>query len=111
MHFRLNVTLTQTFHASSCCTGSAWSLGNITIHSADDAKKVIKEKTNLTYDVIVHYNDKTEEINRSIGNLSSLTVVLAIHKVLIGSDLLVKRKHLQTDPFNKSSTSSYFIIL
>ena len=80
--------------------------------SADDAKKVIKEKTNLTYDVIVHYsNDKTEEINRSIGNLSSLTGALTIHKVLIGSDLLVKRKHLQTDPFNKSSTSSYFIIL
>ena len=45
---------------------------NITIHSADDAKKVIKEKTNLTYD---------EEINRSIGNLSSLTGALAIHEV------------------------------
>ena len=29
------------------------------------------EKNNLTYDVKVHYNDKTEEINRSIGNLSS----------------------------------------
>ena len=81
MHFRLNVTLTQTFHASSCCTGSAWSLENIAIHSADYAKKVIKEKTNLTYDVIVHYNDKTEEINRSIGNLSSLTGALAIHEV------------------------------
>ena len=54
---------------------------NITIHSADDAKKVIKEKTNLTYDVIVHNNDKTEEINRSIGNLSSLTGALAIHEV------------------------------
>ena len=54
---------------------------NITIHSVDDAKKVIKEKNNLTYDVIVHYNDKTEEINRSIGNLSSLTGALAIHEV------------------------------
>ena len=73
---------------------------NITIHSAHDAKKVIKEKTNLTYDIIVHYNDKTEEINRSIGNLSSLTGALAIHEVLIGSDL--KKKHLTTNPFYKS---------
>ena len=39
------------------------------------------EKNNLTYDVKVHYNDKTEEINRSIGNLSSLTGALAIHEV------------------------------
>ena len=83
---------------------------NITIHSVDDAKKVIKEKNNLTYDVIVHYNDKTEEINRSIGNLCSLTSALAIHKVLKGSDLLVKRKHLPIDPFNKSSSSFYTVI-
>ena len=53
---------------------------NITVHS-DDAKKVIKEKNNLTYDVIVHYNNKTEEINRSIGNLSSLIGALTIQKV------------------------------
>ena len=54
---------------------------NITIHSAHDAKNIIKEKANLKYDVKVHYNDKTEEINRSIGNLSSLTGALAIHEV------------------------------
>ena len=65
-------------------------------------RKLSKKKTNLTYDVIVHYNDKTEEINRSIGNLSSLTGALAIHEVLIGSDLSVKKKHLPTDPFYKS---------
>ena len=83
---------------------------NITIHSADDVKKVIKEKANLTHDVKVHYNDTTEEINRSIGNLSSLTSALAIHKVLKGSDLLVKRKHLPSEPFNKSSSSYYTVI-
>ena len=44
---------------------------NITIHSADDVKKVIKQKANLTCNVTVDYNEKTEEINRSIGNLSS----------------------------------------
>ena len=43
----------------------------ITIHSSDDVKKVFKKKANLTYDVADHYNEKTEEINRSIGNLSS----------------------------------------
>ena len=29
-------------------------------------------KTNLNYDVTVHYKEKTEEINRSIGKLSPL---------------------------------------
>ena len=37
---------------------------------------MIKEKTNLTYDVTVHYKEKTEEINRSIGKLSPLTGAL-----------------------------------
>ena len=58
-------------------------LENITIHSAGDARKVIQKKANLTYVVTVRYNEKTEEINKSIGNLSSLTGNPAIHKVLI----------------------------
>ena len=36
----------------------------LTIHSANDVAKIIKEKTNLTYDVTVHYKEKTEEINK-----------------------------------------------
>ena len=63
---------------------------------------MIKEKTNLTYDVTVHYKEKTEETNRSIGKLSPLTGALAIHEILIGSDLSIKKKHLPTDPFYKS---------
>ena len=59
-------------------------------------------KTNLNYDVTVHYKEKTEEINRSVGKLSPLTGALAIHKILIGSDLSIKKKHLPTDPFYKS---------
>ena len=57
-------------------------------------------KTNLNYDVTVHYKEKTEEINRSIGKLSPMTGALAIHKILI--DLSIKKKHLPTDPFYKS---------
>ena len=59
-------------------------------------------KTNLNYNVTVHYKEKTEEINRSIGKLSHLTGALAIHVILIGSDLSIKKKHLPTDPFYKS---------
>ena len=74
----------------------------LTTHSADDVAKVIKEKTNLTYDVTVHYKEKTDEIARSIGKLSSLTGAMQIHEVTIGSDLSMKKKNLPTDPFFKS---------
>ena len=37
-----------------------------------------------------------------IGKLSPLTGALAIHEILIGSDLSIKKKHLPTDPFYKS---------
>ena len=40
----------------------------------DEAEKM--RKTNLHYDVTVHYKEKTEEINRSIGKLSPLTGAL-----------------------------------
>ena len=74
----------------------------LTIHSADDVAKVIREKTNLTYDVAVHYKEKTEEISRSMGKLSSLTGAMQIHEVMIGSDLSMKKKNLPTDPFFKA---------
>ena len=65
----------------------------LTIHNADDVAKVIKEKSSLTYDVTVHHKEKTEEINRSMGKLSSLTGAMQIHEVMIGSDLSIKKKH------------------
>ena len=44
------------------------------------------------YDVTVHYKEKTEEINRSMEKLSSLTGAMKIHEVMIGSELLIKKK-------------------
>ena len=38
----------------------------------------------------------------SIGNLSSLTGALKIHEILIGQDLVVKKKMLPNDPFYKA---------
>ena len=73
----------------------------LTIHSADDVAKVIRERTNLTYDVTVHHKEKTEEINRSLGKLSSLTGAMKIHEILIGQDLTIKKKNLPSDPFFK----------
>ena len=34
---------------------------NITIHSADDVKKVITAKNNLTYDVLMYQSIKTDQ--------------------------------------------------
>lgn len=74
----------------------------LTIHSAGDVAKVIAERTNLTYDVTVHHKEKTEEINRSLGKLSSLTGAMKIHEIMIGEDLTIKKKNLPTDPFYKA---------
>ena len=63
---------------------------------------MIAERTNLTYDVTVHHKEKSEEINQSLGKLSSLTGAMKIHEVVIGSDLTVKKKNLPNDPFFKA---------
>ena len=63
---------------------------------------MIAERTNLTYDVTVHHKEKTEEINRSLGKLSSLTGAMKIHEIMIGEDLTIKKKNLPTDPFYKA---------
>ena len=113
----IRLLYTEAGHGKSACDGVGGNVktqveavalpvhGNsemLTIHSADDVAKVIKDKTNLTYDVTVHYKEKTEEINRSMGKLSSLTGAMQIHEVMIGSDLSIKKKNLPTDPFFKS---------
>ena len=77
---------------------------NLTIHSAEDVAKVIAERTNLTYDATVHHKEKSEEINQSLGKLSSLTGAMKIHEIVIGSDLSVKKKNLPNDPFFKAVT-------
>ena len=72
------------------------------IHSADDVARLLKERTNLTYDISVHKQDKTDQIRRSIGKLSSLVGALKIHEILIDQNLVVKKKNLPNDPFYKS---------
>ena len=113
----IRLLFTEAGHGKSACDGVGGNIktqveavalavhGNkemLTIHSADDVAKLIKEKTNLTYDVTVHCKEKTEEINRSMGNLSSLIGAMKIHEILIGSDLSIKKKYLPTDPFFKA---------
>ena len=69
----------------------------LTIHSVDDVAKVIKEKTNLIYDVTVHYKEKTDEINRTMGKLIPLRGAMHIHEVVIGSDISINNKNLSID--------------
>ena len=74
----------------------------LAIHSADDVAKLIKEKTNLSYDILVHKQEKTDEIRKNVGNLSSLVGALKIHEVMIDSNLVIKKKNLPSDPFYKA---------
>ena len=74
----------------------------LTIHSADDVAKLIMERTNLSYDITVHKQDKTDEIKNSVGQLSSLVGAMKIHEVMIDSNLVIKKKNLPTDPFYKA---------
>ena len=60
-----------------------------------------KERTNLTYDISVHKQEKTDEIKNSIGRLNPLIVALKIHEVLIEKNLEIKKKNLPTDAFFK----------
>ena len=74
----------------------------LAIHNAEDVAKLLKEKTNLSYDITVHKQEQTVEIKQSIGKLSSLVGALQIHEVMIDSNLVIKKKNLPTDPFYKA---------
>ena len=74
----------------------------LAIHKAEDVAKLLKEKTNLSYDITVHKQEQTDEIKQSIGKLSSLVGALQIHEVMIDSNLVIKKKNLPTDPFYKA---------
>ena len=66
------------------------------------SKGTSKERTNLTYDISVHKQEKTDEIKKnSIGRLNPLIVALKIHEVLIEKNLEIKKKNLPTDAFFK----------
>ena len=71
------------------------------IHTAKDVAKVIAEKTNLTYDITVHTQETTDEINESLPKLSALVGAMTTHEVMITSDGVMKKKCLPTDAFYK----------
>ena len=117
--FNISIRLlfTEGGHGKSACDGVGGNVktqfeaialdihGNkevLAIHSADDVARLLKERTNLTYDISVHKQDKTDQIRRSIGKLSSLVGALKIHEILIDQNLVVKKKNLPNDPFYKS---------
>lgn len=75
-----------------------------TIHSADDVARLIKEKTNLTYDITVHNKERTDEIRNSLPKLSPLVGAMTTHEVMITSDGSIKKKNLPSDAFYKVVT-------
>ena len=72
------------------------------IHSAEDVAKVIAEKTNLTYDITIHKQEKTNEIREGLPKLSALVGAMTTHEVMITSDGVIKKKNLPTDAFYKA---------
>ena len=121
MEFGISIRLlfTEAGHGKSPCDGVG---GNIktqveavalnifgeheldTIHSADDVARLIKEKTNLTYDITIHKQEKTEEIRNSLPKLGPLVGAMKTHEVMITADGSIKKKNLPSDAFYKSVT-------
>ena len=119
MEFGISIILlfTEAGHGKSPCDGVG---GNIktqveavalnifgeheldTIHSADDVARLIKDKTNLTYDITIHKQEKTEDIRNSLPKLGPLVGAMKTHEVMITADGSIKKKNLPSDAFYKS---------
>ena len=67
------------------------------IESAEDIKKLIKEKTNLTYDVTVHNQETSKKIDDNLPKLGPLVGALKIHEVMITPEGVVKKKNLPNE--------------
>ena len=67
------------------------------IESAEDIKKLIKEKTNLTYDVTVHNQETSKKIDDNLPKLGPLVGALKIHEVMITTEGVVKKKNLPNE--------------
>ena len=67
------------------------------IESAEDVKKLIKEKTNLTYDITVHNQETSKEIDDSLPKLGPLVGALKIHEIVITSEGVIKKKNLPNE--------------
>ena len=62
------------------------------IHSVLDVKKIIEDKTRLTYDISIHTEEDIKEVRDSLPKLGPLVGALKIHEILISPDGLVKKK-------------------
>ena len=74
----------------------------LAIRNAEDVARLLKERTNLSYDITVHHQHETDKIKSSLGKLSPLVGALKVHEVFIGDDLVIKKKNLPSDPFYKA---------
>ena len=116
--FKISIRLlfTEAGHGKSQCDGVGGNVktqfeiialdihGNkkvLAIHNAQDVARILKERTNLSYDIIVHQHDNDKTKN-NLGKLSPLVGALKVHDVFIGDDLVIKKKNLPSDPFYKA---------
>ena len=117
--FKISIRLlfTEAGHGKSPCDGVGGNVktqfemialdihGNkevLAIRNAEDVARLLKERTNLSYDITVHHQHDTDKIKNSLGKLSPLVGALKVHEVFIGDDLVIKKKNLPSDPFYKA---------
>ena len=119
LNISIRLLFTEAGHGKSPCDGVG---GNIktqvenamlndfgnkeveSIHTAEDVKKVIEEKTNLKYEISIHKKEDIDKVKESMPKLSALVGALKLHEVMITSDGVIKKKDLPTDTFYKQVT-------
>ena len=71
------------------------------IHSAENVKQLIEEKTNLTYEIAVHTKEDIELVKESMPKLGPLVGAMKVHEVMISPDGVIKKKDLPNETFYK----------
>ena len=61
------------------------------INSVEDVKKIIEDKTRLTYDISMHTDEDINQVRESLPQLGPVGA-FKIHKILISPDGLVRKK-------------------
>ena len=67
------------------------------IESAEDIKKLIEEKNNLTYDITVHDQETSQKIDDKLPKLGPLVGAQKIHEIVITPQGVVKKKNLPNE--------------
>ena len=67
------------------------------IHSVKDIKRIIEDKTRLTYDIVIHTAEEIKIIKDSLPKLGPLTGAMKIHEIVISSDGVCKKKNMPSD--------------